>query len=205
MKQSARFLHFITRQSVTASTQGNKKSNCLGKPENYIINPNEYTLYLIPLPLFSVDILESQISANNLPIGRYRHEKYHMIQITSLVNSIWRGEVWSRISFKINPGNFFHSPRKVMTFMLNPEIEDVTTWIIYESDCDKVDLKFTRNTVIGCNRSKSLVAMDTYNSLKADIHKDLVGSRGKSMLVIDAWCEYHSENEETIFESFQTI
>ena len=40
--------------------------------------------------------------------------------------------------------------------------------------------------VIGCNGSKDLVTVDPYNSLKTKNHKDIVGSGGTSMLVIDA-------------------
>ena len=50
--------------------------------------PNEYTLDMLPLPLLSVDIFYSQISANNVSVGRCQHEKSHMIQITPLDNSI---------------------------------------------------------------------------------------------------------------------
>ena len=68
-----------------------------------------------------------------------------------------------------------------------------------ESNCDKEMLQFTRNTVIGFNGSKPLVTMDLYNSLESKIHKDFVVSWGAFTLVIDAWHETHSENEETIF------
>ena len=76
---------------------------------------------------------------------------------------------------------------------------------MYKSDCDKVKLKFTRNTVIGCNGLKALVKMDPYNSIKYDTNRDLVGSGGAFMPVIDAWNEDHSENEETTFGRSQTI
>ena len=68
---------------------------------------------------------------------------------------------------------------------------------MYESDYDKVKLKFTRNTVIGCNGSKALVTMDSYNSVIADIHNYLVGFGGTLMMVMDDWREDHYENEET--------
>ena len=69
--------------------------------------------------------------------------------------------------------------------MIHPGIEYVNMWVMYEFDCDKVKLKFTRNKVIGCNGSKALVTMDLYNSLKANIHKDLVKYGGILMLAID--------------------
>ena len=53
-----------------------------------------------------------------------------------------------------------------------------------KSDCDKVKLQFTRNTDIFCNRSKALMTMDPYNSLRSDINKDLFGS-GDAMVGID--------------------
>ena len=175
------------------STQGNKKSN-------------EYKLDLLPSPLFSVDFLDSQISANNVSAGRRRRENSHMIQITSLDNSIWRGEVWSKISFKIKVDKtFLRCPRKGVPFTLHPAIEDINTRVIYESGCDKVKLRFARNTAIGCDGSKALVTLDPYNSLEADIHKDLVGSGGAFTLVIDARREDHYENEETIFGRSQKI
>ena len=55
---------------------------------------------------------------------------------------------------------------------------------MYESDYDKVKLKFTRNKVIGCNGLKDLVTIDPYNLFKADINKDIVGSGGLFMLAI---------------------
>ena len=64
------------------------------KLEDDIITPNEYTLDLITSPLFYVDILYLQISSNNVSAGRCQHKNYHMIQITSLGNSMWGGEVW---------------------------------------------------------------------------------------------------------------
>ena len=104
---SARFLHFITFRSGMNPTQGEKKSNCLVKPANDLITTNEYTLDLIPSPLFSVYILDSQIPANKFSAGCHRHEKSHMIQNMSLDNSIWRGEVWSKIYLKIKSGKTF--------------------------------------------------------------------------------------------------
>ena len=56
---------------------------------------------MLPPPLFSVDILDSQISDNNVSVGKCRHEKYDTIQITYIENFIWQGEVWSNIYFKI--------------------------------------------------------------------------------------------------------
>ena len=89
--------------------------------------------------------------------------------------------------------------------MLHLEIEDVNMWVMYESYCDKVKLKFTRNMVTGWVRPKALVAMDPYNSLKADIHNDLVGSGGTFMLVINAWHKENYENKEAIFWRSQKI
>ena len=48
IKHSARFLHFHACQLGMNSMQV-KKSNILGKPENNLITPNEYTLDLLPL------------------------------------------------------------------------------------------------------------------------------------------------------------
>ena len=48
-------------------TKGNKNINCLGKPENDLITPYKYTLDLLLSPLFSVYIMDSQISANKFP------------------------------------------------------------------------------------------------------------------------------------------
>ena len=47
--------------------------------------------------------------------------------------------------------------------------------------------------------------MDPYNSLKSDIHKDIVVSRGSFVLSIDAWRDDHSENKEIILGRSQTI
>ena len=47
--------------------------------------------------------------------------------------------------------------------------------------------------------------MDPYNSFEANMCKDLVGSGGAFMLVIDDRFEDHSENEETILGRSQTI
>ena len=66
---------------------------------------------------------------------------------------------------------------------------------MYESDCNKVKFKFLGNMVIGCDRSKAFVMMDLYNSLKDDMHRDLVQYGGAFMMVIDAWREDHSKNE----------
>ena len=76
---------------------------------------------------------------------------------------------------------------------------------MYDSDCGKVKFQLVRNTVIGCNGSKALVTMDPYNSLEANIHKDLVGSRGSFMLVINDQQEDHYENKETTFGRSQKI
>ena len=53
--------------------QGNKKRKVLGKTADDLITPNEYTLDLLPSSLFSVDILDKKILANNIPVGRYQH------------------------------------------------------------------------------------------------------------------------------------
>ena len=90
--------------------------------------------------------------------------------------------------------NFLHSPMNGVSFTLHREIEDVNVWVMYESYCNKFKLQFARNVVTVCIRPKAFVAMDPYNSLKADIHNDLVGSGGAFMLLIYAWREDHYEN-----------
>ena len=52
--------------------------------------------------------------------------------------------------------------------------------------------------VIGCKGSKDLVTIDPYNSFESDIYKNIVVSGGACIMLIDAWCEDRSENEETI-------
>ena len=42
------------------SMQVNKKSHGLVKTADDLITPNEYTLDIIPLPIFSVDIYDSE-------------------------------------------------------------------------------------------------------------------------------------------------
>ena len=59
--------------------------------------------------------------------------------------------------------------------------------------------------VIICDISKALLTMDPYNSFEVNMCKDLVGSGGAFMLVIDDRFEDHSENEETILGRSQTI
>ena len=66
-----------------------KKGFFKGKPAYDLITPNEYTFDLLPLTLFSVNILDSQISANNVSAGLHQHEKSHIIQNTYLGKSIW--------------------------------------------------------------------------------------------------------------------
>ena len=80
-----------------------------------------------------------------------------------------------------------------MPFKLHTEIEDLNTQVMFESDCDKDNLKFVRNTVIGCNWSKAFLTIDTYNSLEANIHKDIVESGGALIMVIYARREEQSE------------
>ena len=74
-----------------------------------------------------------------------------------------------------------------------------------EYDCNKVESQLTRNTIIGCDTPKALMTMDPYNSLGANIHKDVVGFGGVFILVIDSWHDDHSENDETILGRSQTI
>ena len=57
---------------------------------------------------------------------------------------------------------------------------------MYESDWDKVKLQFTRNMVIGCNKSKALV-INPYKLFESNIHKDIVVSGDEYMLLIDYW------------------
>ena len=174
--------------------QGNKNRNRLGKLADYLITPYYYTLDLLPSPLFSVDILDSQTSAHNVSTGRCQSENSHMIQITSLRKSILLGEFWSNIYLK----------NKVQQ-NLSPEIEDHNMRLIYECDCDKFKLQFSRNAIIGCVLLKSLVAMDPNNSLEENIHKDTVGYGGLFMMIINSQREDHSENEGTILRISQKI
>ena len=76
---------------------------------------------------------------------------------------------------------------------------------MYDSVCNKTKFQLGRNAVIGYNGSKTLVMMDPYNSLKSDIHQDLVGSGGLFILVIDTQREDHFENKEIILGGYQTI
>ena len=63
---------------------GNQQNLFLGKPADDLITRNEYTLDLLPLPIFYVAILDSQISANNVSTGWCQYENFHMTQIMSL-------------------------------------------------------------------------------------------------------------------------
>ena len=65
---------------------------------------------------------------------------------------------------------------------------------MYDSDCNKVMLQFTRNAVFVCNVSKALVTIDTYKSLDVDIHKDLVTPRGAFTMRIYAGRKNHDGN-----------
>ena len=47
--------------------------------------------------------------------------------------------------------------------------------------------------------------MDSYNSLEANIHKDLVGFGGTLLMVINSWHDDDSKNEKTIWGRYQTI
>ena len=40
-------------------------------------------------------------------------------------------------------------------------MEDVNTWVMYESEYDKAKLQFIRSTVINCNGLKALVTMES--------------------------------------------
>ena len=110
-----------------------------------------------------VDIFESQISNINISAGRRWHVKSHMIQITSLDESVYKVEVWSNIYFKIKVDkNFLRSLRKGVFFTLHTAIEDANMRVMYESDFNKAKLQLSSNTVIGYNGSKSLVMIDPY-------------------------------------------
>ena len=65
---------------------------------------------------------------------------------------------------------------------------------MYESDFNRFKFLFVSNLVIEFDGSKAIVTMDPYKSLESDIHKDLVGSIGAFIMVIDAWREALSEN-----------
>ena len=73
------------------SMQVNKNSNHLGKSTDNLIKPNKYKLDMILLTIFSVGILDSKISANNVSTGQCQNENFHMIQITSTGNSMGYG------------------------------------------------------------------------------------------------------------------
>ena len=64
--------------------------------------------------------------------------------------------------------------------------------VMYDSVCDKFKFKLSRNLIIGCNGSKSVMTMNTYNSFEDDIHKDIAVSGGTFILVIDSQREGHS-------------
>ena len=81
---------------------------------------------------------------------------------------------------------FLFSPRKGVAFTLHSEIEYLKTQVMYDSDSDKVKLEFARNTVIGCNVLKDLLEINPYNSLKANMYQDLVGSQCAFVLLINS-------------------
>ena len=122
--------------------KGKVYTNRMSKPADDIIMPNEYTLDLLPSPLFSGDFLDSQISANNISAGRPWRENSHMIQITSLDNSIWKGEFWSKMYFKKKVNKtFLCSLSKGVPFTLYIQIEYLNTLLMYSltvtrSSCD---------------------------------------------------------------------
>ena len=96
---------------------------------------------MIPLPLFSGDVLDSQISDDDISAGRRWRETSHMTHIKSLYKFIWKGDIWLKIYFKIKFNKtFLYSLRKGVPFAFHPEIEDFNTRLMYDSDCDKVKL-----------------------------------------------------------------
>ena len=171
------------------STQGNKQNNHLDKPSYYLIKPNECTLDIIPSSLFFVGIWTHKyqliifcraVLAWKIPYDTYYVSWQLHLESRGMVEDIFQNKGRSKL---------FRIPRKGVPFMLHPEIKYFNTWEMYESDCDKVKFQFTINMFIGCNVPKAFVTMNPLNSFEANIHKNIVGSVGVPILVINAWCE----------------
>ena len=107
------------------SIKVNKNINHLGKPASNMITTNEYTLYLLPLPLFSVDILDSKISANNFTQYGIGMETPILFRLRLLKTPFGKERSGQRHLSKQRP--FFHIPRERVAFTLHPEIEYVNT------------------------------------------------------------------------------
>ena len=91
------------------------------------------------------------VSAWKLPYDPdYVSRKLHLVR-RGLVKYIFQNKTQQ---------NLYPYSKEEYAFKLHPEIEDLNTRVMYESDCDKVKLQFARNKVIGWDGSKALVTMD---------------------------------------------
>ena len=88
--------------------------------------------------------------------------------------------------FKNKGKKLYTQSKEGRAFHASSKTEYLNTQVMYESYCNKVKLKFARNAVIGCGGTKQLVMMDPYNTLEAEINKDIFGYRGALILVTNA-------------------
>ena len=105
-----------------------EKSNHLGKSINGLIVPNEYKLDLITSPILFVDILDSQISANNVSAGLRQRENTIWFRFRFSTTPFDKEDFWSKICFKIKSWQkILHSKNKGVPFTIHPAI-NMSTW-----------------------------------------------------------------------------
>eukprot|EP00562_Extubocellulus_spinifer_P002531 CAMPEP_0178483286 /NCGR_PEP_ID=MMETSP0696-20121128/7156_1 /TAXON_ID=265572 /ORGANISM="Extubocellulus spinifer, Strain CCMP396" /LENGTH=589 /DNA_ID=CAMNT_0020110799 /DNA_START=633 /DNA_END=2402 /DNA_ORIENTATION=- len=161
-------------------------------------------LHLVPSP-FGHGILPVDNAAAN---GVDRRENSNLISISSLDRSLWRGKIWSTITFNVKTDKYFldqlegkndgdedekkkKKKKKAAGddsyYILRPSVVNCRTGATYRNGDDgKVSFRFEKNVDKSTDGSLARVTKDSNNSIKAKFHQDLFQNGDSFILDIEA-------------------
>eukprot|EP00594_Rhizosolenia_setigera_P020361 CAMPEP_0178979246 /NCGR_PEP_ID=MMETSP0789-20121207/25717_1 /TAXON_ID=3005 /ORGANISM="Rhizosolenia setigera, Strain CCMP 1694" /LENGTH=582 /DNA_ID=CAMNT_0020669293 /DNA_START=186 /DNA_END=1934 /DNA_ORIENTATION=- len=111
-----------------------------------------------------------------------------MIQLSSPDQTIWRGNLWSKLKFRIKLDNYFLAEKKheFSRFVLTAVMQDGVTGQVYPLDSKLYTFTFTNN-VHHDQSSKAYIKNDPYNScILVNIHQDLFPAGRAFNIIIEA-------------------
>lgn len=116
-----------------------------------------------------------------------RVENSNMIQLSSPDQTIWRGNLWSKLKFRIKLDNYFLAEKKheFSRFVLTAVMQDGVTGQVYPLDSKLYTFTFTNN-VHHDQSSKAYIKNDPYNSILVNIHQDLFPAGRAFNIIIEA-------------------
>ena len=115
-----------------------------------------------------------------------RKENSNMVQISTFSNSIWRGNLWSSIHFKIKLDKYFlcNNNDVCSPFVLAASIQGGISGKLYDKNKYNFKFHFEHNTTD--DESQAAITINPYNNLEVCIHQEVFKDSECFYLLLEA-------------------